>query len=99
MIHTGINKAVNCIKTSAKPSTPKIMVIFKTSNQWLIAKNWNCVLAESKKKSKDTLMFNIKSDQNSEKLRMKLIFVLFTNDKTKHPIKGKIISPNNIWKR
>ena len=97
-IQTGINNAVNKIIIKAKPSIPKIKLILTDWNQWFVSKNWNCVIVGSKKNNKPTQTLRIMRDQKREKLRIKFVSVLFTNNKTKQPNRGIQIRKNNIEK-
>ena len=97
IIHTGVNRAVNCIKTKERPSTPKIKFILMALNQGFTSRNWKCVEVVSKKNKKEKLTFRIIKDQKSEKFRIRLACVLSIKAKTKQPIKDKKIRNNNIY--
>lgn len=98
-IQTGTKKAVKMIIIKAKPSIPSTMLTLIELNQLTLSTNWNCADELSKKKSKPTEALSISNDQNKEKLRIKLIFVLSVNSKTKHPKKGKEAKRNNIYNK
>ena len=59
------------IKIKAKPSIPKIQLIFIEENQLLTSRNWKKETVGSKKKSKPQQAFRIISDQNNPKFRIK----------------------------
>ena len=72
IIQIGIKNAVKIIINNAKPSTPKIQLIFTMSNQGLISINWKCVTVGSKKNNKEQQILKIISELNNPKLRIKI---------------------------
>ena len=84
------------IKIKAKPSIPKIQLIFIEENQLLTSRNWKKETVGSKKKSKPQHAFNIINDQNNPKFRIKTCWVLSTKHKKKHATKGIRIIVVNI---
>ena len=96
-VQTGIKKVVNTIINNARPSIPKITLLFDKINQSNFSTNWKPPKVMSKKNNNRMEALKITKDQNNEKLRIKLICVLSVKTITKQPINGKqIIVDNNI---
>jgi hypothetical protein len=74
-------------------------LILTEENQLLVSINWNWVDVGSKKKSSATQKLSIRRDQKSEKLRIRLIFVLSKKVNTKQPNNGIQIMENNILRK
>jgi len=83
----------------AKPSIPNVKFILLEDNQFIVNKNWNCVVVVSKKNNKPTQQFNIKRDQNNEKFLIKCCCVFSTKKSTKQPTNGKKLIINKIKKK
>ena len=72
IIHVGIKKADNNIIIKANPSIPTIKFIFIPSNQGNVSINWRSVFVKSKKNNRTIEKLKMRSDQNNEKLRIKV---------------------------
>ena len=95
-VQTGIKKVVNTIINNARPSIPKITLLFDKINQSNFSTNWKPPKVMSKKNNNRMEALKITKDQNNEKLRINLTFVLSTKERTKTAIKGKKIRKDNI---
>ena len=96
IIQIGVKKAVKIIITKAKPSIPKMQLIFIVSNQKFSSINWKWLTLASKKKSIEQQTFKIIKDQKSPKFLIKIYLVLSIKHKKKQAIKGNNIIKNNI---
>ena len=97
-VHTGIRKVVKIIINSAIPLIPKITVLFDKTNQSNLSINWKPPYVKSKENNNRSEALKTTNAQKSEKLRIKLTFVLLVNERTITPNKGKSIRKDNIKK-